>query len=142
LGKVSNKGFIITVDSFLGITLVAVFMILALVYLSLIRLDSWNSVDLKDSCSDLVSIMEKKGVIIDALLSSSSERISLVLNSTPSNKCFELIIFDDSSNNVIHSIKTGCVKNSTSVFSVERSIVLNDGSSVSFFVARINGWFK
>ncbi|MGI6589837.1 MAG: hypothetical protein ACOX1V_04220 [Candidatus Iainarchaeum sp.] len=142
MNKISENGFIITVDSFLGITLATIFIILALFYLSLISLDSWNAVDLKDSCSDLISVMEKNGVIVDALFSSSSEEISLILNSTPQNTCFELIIFDEESINVIHSIKTGCVKSSRSVFSVERSIVLNEGEGVSFFVARINGWFK
>ena len=116
MNKISENGFIITVDSFLGITLATIFIILALFYLSLISLDSWNAVDLKDSCSDLISVMEKNGVIVDALFSSSSEEISLILNSTPQNTCFELIIFDEESINVIHSIKTGCVKSSRRVF--------------------------
>ena len=141
LRRSSRKGFIITVDSFLGLTLMAVFMMLSLVYLSLVSLDSWNSIDLKDSCSDLVSILEKEGVIDRALLSSSSEEASFFINSTPQSSCFELVVFDSLGDSVIHAIKTGCVKNSSSVFSVERSIVLND-EEINFFIVRVNGWFK
>jgi hypothetical protein len=139
---IGEKGFIITVDSFLAITIVAVFMILAFGYLSLVRIDSWNSVDLKNSCSDLASVLLKSDSINNALLGSTTEQISSVLNSTPSNVCFEVIVFDDSSSVVLHTIKTGCTKNSVQVFSAERSVVLNEDSDISFFVARVNGWFK
>lgn len=142
LDKIGEKGFIITVDSFLGITLVAIFVIMAFGFISLIRVDSWNSVDLKNACSDLSSILESENIISNALLSYSTEGILEVLDLTPSNICFESIIFDSDSNIVLHSIKTGCVKSSNQVFSTERSIVQNNGGTVSFFISRINGWFK
>lgn len=137
-----EKGFIITVDSFLGITLIAVLILLAFGYMSLIKLDSWNNIDLKNSCSDLVSILDKTNVLNDSLLSYSTEGILDIFNSTPNNICFESTLFDDSFVVVLHAIKTGCTKSSTQVFSVERSIVLNDGATVSFFIARIEGWYK
>jgi len=137
-----EKGFIITVDSFLSITLVTLLVILAFNYVSLIKLDSWDSVDLKNSSSDVISILDKSNSFNDALLSSSTEGISSILNSTPNNVCFESTVFDSDSNIVLHTIKTGCTKNSTSVFSVERSIVLNNSGVNSFFIARIEGWVK
>lgn len=144
-GKKNNfgeKGFIITVDSFLALTLVAVFVILAFGFISLVRIDSWNSVDLKNSSSDVSSILKSTGTINDALLSSSTEGILEILNATPGNICFESMIFDSDSNIVLHSIKTGCIKNSTQVFSSERLIVLNESGATSFFISRVNGWFK
>lgn len=137
-----ERGFIITVDSFLALTLVAIFVILAFGFISLIRIDSWDSVDLKNSSSDLSSILKSTGVVKNALLGSSAEGVLEVLNSTPGNICFESMVFDSDSNIVIHSIKTGCIKNSTQVFSSERLIVLNDSGTISFFISRINGWFK
>ena len=137
-----EKGFIITVDSFLSITLVAILMMLAFGYISLIKLDSWNSIDLKNSVSDLSILLDKTDSINSALLSYSTEGISSVLNSTPNNTCFESTVFDSGSTVVLHAIKTGCTKSSTQVFSVERSIVLNDNGVVSFFISRVEGWFK
>ncbi len=137
-----ENGFIVTVDSFLSITLVAILLVLAFGYISLIKLDSWDSIDLKDSCSDVISVLDKADYLSDAILSYSTENISSILNSTPNNKCFELTIFNSDSNIILHLIKTGCTKNLTQVFSVERSIVLNNNGSVSFFIARIEGWFK
>lgn len=138
----NERGFIITVDSFLALTLVAVFVILAFGFISLVKIDSWNSVDLKNSSSDLSSVLDTSGVIKNALLSSSTEGILSILNSTPANICFESLVFDSDSNIVLHSIKTGCVKSSTQIFSTERLIVLNDSTNVSFFISRVNGWFK
>lgn len=138
----NEKGFIITVDSFLALTLVAVFVIVAFGFISLVRIDSWNSVDLKNSSSDVSSILKSTGTINNALLGSSTEGILEILNNTPGNICFESMVFDSDSNIVLHSIKTGCIKNSTQVFSSERLIVLNDSGTISFFISRINGWFK
>jgi hypothetical protein len=138
----NKKGFVITIDSFLSITLVAIFVMLAFGYLSLIKLDSWNSIDLKNSSSDLISILDKTNTFQNALLSSSTEGVSSILNSTPNNICFESTVFNSDSTIVLHLIKTGCTKDSTQVYSVERSIVLNDNGNVSFFIARIEGWFK
>lgn len=137
-----EKGFVITIDSFLSITLVAIFVILAFGYISLIKLESWDSIDLKNSSSDVISILDKTNAFENALLSYSTEGIFSIINSTPSNICFESTVFDNESNIVLHLIKTGCTKNSTHVFSVERSIVLNKSGTVSFFIARIEGWFK
>jgi len=137
-----EKGFVMTVDAFLSITLIAIFVLLAFGYISLIKLDSWNSVDLKNSSSDVISILDKTNSFSDAILNYSTEGISSILNSTPNNICFESTIFDSSLNVILHSIKTGCTKNSSQVFSVERSIVLNNNGIVSFFIARIEGWSK
>jgi len=137
-----EKGFVMTVDAFLSITLIAIFVLLAFGYISLIKLDSWDSVDLKNSCSDVISILDKTDLLNDAIASYSTENISSILNSTPNNICFELTMFNRDLDVILHSIKTGCTKNSTQTFSVERSIVSNINGSVSFFIARIEGWFK
>ena len=143
LKKVSKeKGFIITVDSFLSITLVALLIVLAFGYISLIKLESWNSIDLKNSVSDLSILLDKTDSVDNALLSYSTEGISSVLNSTPSNICFESTVFDSDSIVILHAIKTGCTKNSAQVFSAERLIVLNDNGSISFYISRVEGWFK
>lgn len=140
--KVGKKGFIITVDSFLGITLAFIFVILAFGFVSLVQIDSWNSIDLKNSVSDLSSIFESQNIISIALLSYSTEGVLDILNATPPSVCFESIVFDSELSIVLHSIKTGCNKNSNQVLSAERLIVVNDGVSISFFVSRVNGWFK
>ena len=137
-----EKGFVMTVDAFLSITLIAIFVLLAFGYISLIKLDSWNSVDLKNSVFDTISILEKTNLFNDALLNYSTEGISSIMNSTPNNVCFESTVFDNSLNVVLHSIKTGCTKNSSQIFSAERLIVLNNNGNVSFFIARIEGWSK
>ncbi len=140
---VNNKGFVITVDAFLGATLILLFIIISFFYLSQVSLTSWNLIDLRNIVNDEAAVLEKTMTLEYSVNQSSSDALLSKLNESAMNVCFEVTITNPvTSLPVVHAVKTGCVKNASEVASIERSFVVNDGNSVSFFVARIEGWVK
>jgi hypothetical protein len=138
----SERGFVITVDAFLSVTMIVLFIILSFFYLSKVNLSSWNSVDLKTMTSDELTVLEKSLVFEDALKRGSSELILSSLNSTPIGYCFEATLFSQSFSPIIHTIKAGCTKNATNIASNERVIIVPTDSTPLIYVARVEGWVK
>jgi len=138
-----QKGFIITSDSFLGLTLLAFFLLVSFFYLSQINTYSWNSVDLVNSARDLSTILEKNSILSDAISQESAGTIVSVLNSTPAAFCFEVTIFQSTSTAIpfMNATKNNCNKGSAELVSINRTVVLNNSSSV-FYVARVEAWAK
>jgi len=137
------RAFIITVDSFLGTTLMFIFLALSFFFLSQISLSSWNNVDLRNAVGDEAAILEKNLVLENAVNQSSSEAISAALNSIPGNYCFEAVVLDASDSSlVMDATKAGCIKSSSSVFALNRAFVVRNSSSVSFYLVRLEGWIK
>ncbi len=140
---VDSRGFVITVDSFLGATLILLFIIISFFYLSNVSLSSWNQVDLRNIVNDEAAVLEKTLALEYAVNQSSSDVLLSMINESAPNICFEVTIIDPSTSlPLVHSLKTGCVKNASEVASVERSFVARSSGSVSFFVARVEGWIK
>jgi len=136
-----EKGFIITVDSFISITLVLVFVLVSFYYLSNVTINSWNTVDARTLAFDEGAVLEKSLALENSIKQSSSEPLLSIINSTPSGYCFEVIVFDSTMVlPTVHAIKTGCTKNSSTLTSVERAFVVRENSIVSVYIARINVW--
>jgi len=140
---VNKFGFVVTVDAFLGATLVLLFIVISFFYLSHVSLTSWDQVDLRNTVNDEAAILEKTNAFEYSINQSSSDVLLAKIDESYSNTCFEVTIIDPSTSMpVIHSLKTGCTKNSSEVASVERSFVVNDDENVSFYIARVEGWIK
>jgi hypothetical protein len=140
---VNDKGFVITVDAFLGATLILLFIIISYFYLSQVALTSWNLVDLRNIVNDEAAVLEKTMALEYSVNQSSSDVLLSKLNESSMNICFEVTIINPSTAlPVIHAMKTGCVKNASEVVSIERSFVVNEDDRVSFFIARVEGWIK
>lgn len=140
--RFAQKGFLITVDAFLSVTLMLLLITASLFYLSQAKVDSWNTVDLKSAVTDLSTILEKNLVFEDSIKQSSSELLLEKLNNSSSKYCFSTTIYNSSLSIFMSAVKTGCTKNSEEILSTERVIVVNSSGTISFYVARIDGWFK
>jgi len=114
----------------------------ALFYLSQSKVDSWNTVDLKFAVNDLSSVLEKNSVFESTIKQSSSELLLEKLNASAQKYCFSATIFDSGLNVFIAATKTGCTKSSEQILSTERTVVVNSDGDISFYVARIDGWFN
>ncbi len=137
----NEKGFIITVDSFISTTLVLVFVLVSFYYLSNISLNAWNTVDARTLAFDEGAVLEKSNALENSVKLVSSEPLLNSLNSTPSGYCFEATVFDSTmSTPIIHAIKTGCVKNSTKLISIDRAFVVRENAISSFYIARVDVW--
>ena len=139
---VSQKGFIITVDSFLGVTLILLLCTLSFFFISKVSLTSWNSIDLRNSVLDSASIIEKSLSAEESLLQSSSEEILGLINDTPDNYCFEVSILSSELAIYQHTQKSGCTKLSDEIFTAERTIPLKSESGTSFYILHVEGWLK
>jgi len=141
---VEEKGFVLTVDSFLSVTLIILFILLSFFYLTKTSVSSWNVVDLRLIVGDEIAVLEKSGLLEDAIKQSSSEMILSALNDTPNSYCFSLTVYDYSSAlaPIINSVKSGCAEKGDEVSSVERSIVSRNSSDINFYIARLEGWVK
>ena len=52
------KGFIITIDSFIGLSMLAFIIVISFFYLSTVSQTSWNTVDLIDTTRDEVVVLK------------------------------------------------------------------------------------
>lgn len=135
----NKNGFIISTDSFLGLTAIAFIIIISFFYLSQISLYSWDSVHLINSARDVSIVLEKSNSLQNSVLLNSNELITQKLNSTPENICFEVLIFEsDSSNPKMIALKSGCVKFFREKFAVDRSFIVQD----DFYLAKVQAWYK
>ena len=139
----SSKGFVITIDAFLSVTLVLLFIILSFFYLSQISINSWDSIDLKNTIYDSSNVLEKSLVLENAVKSLSSEEILVNLNETSKSYCIQLSILKQSDlSPLIVALKSGCQKLTDQLFSYERTLVVKSDSNFSFYVVRTEGWVK
>lgn len=139
-----NRGFLISLDAFLSLTINMLLIFMAFFYLSQISTTSWNSVDLKLIVMDQLAVLEKSGTLESSVKQKSSEPILSSLNMTPYPLCFEVLVFNDENLSVpaIHVVKAGCQKNFTELSVVERALVVVHNSDVNFLIARVSGWKK
>lgn len=138
-----NNGFVITLDSFLGLTLLFFLIIASLYYVSQISFSSWNNIDLINSARDLSIVLEKGDYFEDSIIQGSSEILLEKINSTPQSICFEVSLTpENSSLPTIIASKSGCSKNYDELIVFNRVIVVNDGEDFDFFVASTEAWYK
>lgn len=135
----NKNGFVISTDSFLGLTIIAFVIIASLFYLSQINFSSWNSVYLINSARDVAIVLEKSDSFKNSVFLNSSELITEKLNATPDSKCFEVSIFGENYvDPKIVSLKPGCVKLFREKFSIDRSFVVDN----NFYLAKVEVWYK
>ncbi len=135
----NKKGFVISTDSFLGLTLLSLIIIFSLFYLSQLNVFAWDSVNLIDSARDVSVVLEKSGVFENSVKLGSSELLLEQLNATPQRICFEVIIFDKNSlNPLLISTKAGCLVQNFQRFSINRSFIVDS----NFYLSKIEVWYK
>jgi len=144
ISKKNSKGFLISADSFLALTLLFVFILFSFFYISKTSSDSWNELDLITAARDESAVLEKSGVLESSVKSSSSDLILEYLSSTPHNYCYDVGIFSPTNLSlpIISVKKSGCFSSSEKVSSAERTFMVVNDSSVDFYIARILVWIK
>jgi len=139
-----NKGFIISTDAFLGLSMLAFIIVISFFYLSTVDQSSWNTVDLIDLTRDEITFLEKQQILENAIKQSSADLILSNLNATPNSPCFELSIFSETNLSVpmLYALKTGCTKNYSQLVVADRTLVVNTDTNVQFYIAKLGGWYK
>jgi len=139
-----TKGFIISTDAFIGLSMLAFIVVIAFFYLSTVSLTSWNTIDLIDASRDEITVLEKQQVLENAIKQSSADLILSKINATSDAYCFELSIFSQNNLDVpmLYAIKTGCTKNYEQLVVADRTLVVNTDTNIEFYIAKLGGWYK
>jgi hypothetical protein len=139
-----SKGFVITTDAFIALTLLFILAVVSFFFISNTSIESWNNVDLVLASRDESALLEKSLALENAVLRDSTEPITELINASPQAICLEVSVFSQSDLNtpVMYALKASCTKSFSEVVVSQRSFVVNNGSSVNFFVARIGAWYK
>lgn len=139
----NGGGFVITVDAFMGITLLFGLVLLAFFFISQSGLLAWNAVDLRAAVNDEAVSLQKSLVLENAIKQSSSELLSSALNSSVGVMCFDASVTDLwTSQPVLYAIKNGCGASSGDVLVVNRAIAVRTDAGISFYLVKVGGWVK
>jgi ABC-type amino acid transport substrate-binding protein len=138
------KGFIISTDAFIALTLLAFLAVVSFFYLSTITSTSWNTIDLINTARDEAIFLEKQQIFEDAIKQQSSDILLDKVNATPNAYCIEISIFNENNLTVpmLYVLKSDCTKGFSDLATSDRTIVVNSGNNVSFYVAKIGVWYK
>ena len=138
------KGFILTSDAFLGLTLLALLIVVSFGYVSQINPMVWNNVDLINAGRDVSITFEKSNVFENTIKQSSSELLLDKLDATPNSFCFEINIFEEANLTVpkINVMKAGCTKSFDEFVVVNSSLVVNNNDDVEFYLVSVGVWYK
>jgi len=138
------KGFIISTDAFIGLSMLAFIVVISFFYLSTVSLTSWNTIDLIDTVRDEVVVLEKQQVLENIVKQGSIDLVLSKLNATSDQFCFELSVFAQGNLDVpvLYAIKTGCTKNYEQLVVADRTVIVNTGDDVEFYIAKLGGWYK
>jgi hypothetical protein len=139
-----QKGFILSSDAFLGLTLLALLIVVSFGYISQINPSVWNNIDLINAGRDLSITFKKSDVFTNAIKLSSAELLFDKLDSTPNSFCFEVNIFAESNLDVpiINAMKAGCIKSFDEFVVINNSLVVNNNDEVSFYLVKVGVWYK
>ena len=139
-----SKGFIISTDAFIGLSMLAFIVLISFFYLSTVSLNSWNTVDLINLTRDEASVLEKQFVFENAVKQSSADLILSKINATPDSHCFEVSIFAETNLNVptIYALKTGCTKSYDQLVVANRTFIVNTDTNIGFYIAKLGAWYK
>ena len=138
----NRGGFIISTDAFIGLSLLAFIVVISFFYLSTTNSTAWNMVDLINLSRDEATVLEKQMVLENSIKQSSADLIISKLNATSNSFCFEVTIFskDNLDIPILYALKTGRTKKFDRFIATNRTVVVNNGGSVDFYIAKIGVW--
>ncbi len=136
----NKKGFVISIDAMLALSVTLVLFIAAAFYLARVESSATPSLFLKEFSMDAGTVLEKTRILENAVEKNSSVELSSFLNKLPQNVCLEVSIFneDDLESAELTVLKNGCNANYAEKTSIKRGFLA--GSPPQFYVARISAW--
>jgi len=136
----NNKGFVISIDAMLALSVMLVLFIAAAFYLAQVKSSATPSLFLKEFSMDTGMVLEKTSLLKNAIEKNSSTELSSFLNKLPKNVCLEVSIFnkDNLESAEITVLKSGCNADYSEKTSIKRGFLA--GSPPEFYIARISAW--
>ena len=142
--KISGKGFIISLDALVALSILLSVLMLSSFYLGQAQYSAANSLILKENAADILSTLEKNGALEEAVATDKPAPIRSFLNKLPDSICADLSIYGSTDLNsaVMDVLRPGCRKNFTDSATLNGSFIVQEGSDANFYIARAMVWFR
>ena len=142
--KISSKGFIISLDALVALSVLLSVLMLSSFYLSQAQYTAKNGIILKENAIDILSTLEKNGVLEEAVATDKPAPIRSFLNKLPDSICADLSIYNSTDLNsaVMDVLRPGCQKNFTESATLNGSFIVQEANDANFYIARSTVWFR
>ena len=140
----NQKGFVSTIDALIALLVFFSIFMASSFYLSNAKSTANNSILLKESAMDALTVLEKSGTLEKAINSNNPNGIRSFENRIPNSICIEVQIFSetDLTTPKMSVLRGGCKKNFIDSATFNRAFIARNGTSANYFIARITAWQK
>src|SRR3989344_5018747 len=139
----NESGFVISMDSLLALSVLITMLTFSAFYINSVEFSARNNSLLKENTMDALVVMEKQGMLADAVANDKVSDIRTFMNQLPSYFCVDLAVYNenDLNNQVLSVLRPGCEKNFDYSATLNRSFVVGRNDA-NFYIARATAWFK
>ena len=132
-----KRGIIYTLDAILAGIVALSFVFICMSYLSANPSEHLNALSLTTLDQDTLSVLEKDGVLADALQGDALD-LGNFLDALPSNICAEIFLYDTDMTLYRNITKTGCLPSDDVVITRR---VFFAGNATPYY-AKLRGWYN
>jgi len=138
------RGFVISFDALLALTLLLIVLLLTNSYLSGVEFGAKNSLTLKQNAMDIATVLEKSGEFEWAVQNNKVNQIRSYINKLPNSVCAEVKIFSDNdySTPALSVLRPGCTKDFDDSATINRGFVERSSGNTNFYVGRVITWLR
>ncbi len=139
-----EKGFIISFEAIIALLVFAVLIGTSVFYLEQSVPEARNSLLLKETASDTLTVLDKTTILQDAIDNRSSLGINSFFARLPYNKCAEVIIYNESDLNtaILSVLRQDCEKTFDELATVKRGFFIESNGNLDFYIAELNMWVR
>ncbi len=140
----NKKGFVISLDAFVALLVLIIFIGTSVFFLGEIEYRARNSNLLKETAGDAITVLDKTGALETSVEDKSTIEIRSFLNSLPYNLCAEVFVYSetDLKNPVFVVLRTDCAKTFDDLAVIKRSFFTESDGNLNFYLAEMKMWVR
>jgi len=132
-----RKGLVLTLDAVFALIAATTIITATLYYTGELSKVPYNKQALSKMSQDSLTILEKDGILVDAIETGSSTTLAEFLNSTPNQVCARIDLKLINTSLIENATKTNCNLSAEPVIS-RRSFIANN---FTVYYARMESWY-
>ena len=139
-----ENGFIISFEALIALLVFAVLISTSLFYLGQVEAEARNSLLLKETAADVLTVLDKTNVLQSVIYRSRSTGINSFLARLPYNICAEVLIYSEADLNTatVSVLRQDCEKTFGELATVKRDFFTESNGNLEFYIAELNMWVK
>jgi hypothetical protein len=136
-----SKAFIFTLDAILSIILCSILFIFTYSLLTKFQYSVVRETALTDSCSDVVTSLEKSHALQNAIYYSRTSDIRDVLSNISSNICSTITIYSSNNQPLLIAKRADCSCTGSRSLIVRSFVVPQNNGTISEYMAKMEGCY-